>query len=278
MLSVAKSLDKLVFADCHVHPDFSVDAHGTIEQFVKRALELGLTKICMTTHIDLDPHRAATDLFWKVNGRIVRPDGNTVRTYLNEIDMLRKKYEDYIDIIAGFEFSYEPHFQDEISQFIEAYKPEFTIGSVHAIETIEITSSAFASTALRCFSLGEVIRKYYEYLVLIAQSDLFTTIGHIDIYKKYFAPVWGLSLCQEIEGEYIENAANAIARTGIRIEVNTSALRRGFPAPYPDAVIIRKFFNAGVQIGYLGSDAHRPDDVGYRFADAQNYIVGSLIL
>ncbi len=277
MSGMVKSLDKLVLADCHVHPDFSVDAHGTAEGFVRRALELGLTRICMTTHIDLDPHRAATDLFWKVHGRTVCPDANAVRTYLNDIGMLRKKYEDDIDIIAGFEFSYEPHFHDEISQFIEVYKPEFSIGSVHAIETIEITSSYFASTALRCFSPQEVIKKYYEYLVLIARSGLFTTIGHIDIYKKYFAPVWGLSLCEKIEAEYIEGAANAIARTGMSIEINTSALRRGFPAPYPDAVLIRKFFDAGVGIEYLGSDAHHPDYVGYRFADARNYIAGSII-
>ena len=41
--------------DYHVHPDFSFDAKGTIDEFCETAIKKGLTEICFTTHYDTDP-------------------------------------------------------------------------------------------------------------------------------------------------------------------------------------------------------------------------------
>ena len=41
--------------DAHVHPDFSIDAKGTVTEYCDRALEIGLSEIIFATHVDTDP-------------------------------------------------------------------------------------------------------------------------------------------------------------------------------------------------------------------------------
>ena len=271
-----EKINSLKKSDCHIHPDFSIDAKSSAEEYVKRALEIGLERICFTTHIDLDPHRAAADLYINIDGNWQIPDENAVRTYFFRIDNLRRKYGDKIEIIAGFEFSFEPHFADKVGEFITNFKPEFTIGSVHAVEMLEITSRYFVPAAVRNFHPKKFIKKYYDVVVEIAQSGMFSVIGHIDGYKKYLSRWWGLSLCEDIEGEVIDEVAPKIADAGARFEVNTSGWRKGLCAPYPSATVIKSLVAAGVEVGSIGSDAHSVEDIGYRITDAANYIIGAI--
>ena len=41
--------------DYHVHPDFSIDAKGSLREYCDRAIELGLSEIIFTTHVDSSP-------------------------------------------------------------------------------------------------------------------------------------------------------------------------------------------------------------------------------
>jgi len=50
--------------DYHVHPDYSIDASPVrIRDYCEKALDLKLTEICFTTHIELDPARRDIDNF-----------------------------------------------------------------------------------------------------------------------------------------------------------------------------------------------------------------------
>jgi len=272
-----QKINNLASADCHIHPDYSIDAKSPAEDYVRRAIELGLRKICFTTHIDLDPHRDAADFYMNIHGKWVKPDEIAVNTYLAEIDALKQRYSDKLEIIAGFEFSYEPHFAEKVRLFLEKFKPKFSIGSVHAVDKLEITSRYFTPAAVRSFSPQQFIRKYYDIVIEIARSDMFSVIGHIDGYKKYLPRWWGLSLCEDIEGEIIGGVAKKLADAGAAIEVNTSGWRKGLAAPYPSAAVINELVSAGVEIGSFGSDAHFVEDVGYRLKDVEQYIIGAMI-
>ena len=60
--------DLKYLSDYHVHPDCSLDATGTIDQYCQRALEMGLEEICFTTHYDMDPVRRDEDPFMRIDG------------------------------------------------------------------------------------------------------------------------------------------------------------------------------------------------------------------
>ncbi len=269
--------DKLASADCHLHPDFSVDARGDVEEFVAEAKRRGLRRICFTTHVDLDPRREACDMFVRVGGFWRRLRREHIELYLQAVEAARRKHADEIEIVAGFEFSYEPHYEDRIRDFIEAFRPDFTIGSVHSIDSLEITSRKFVASVARVFAPHEFVKRYYDVVVSAARSGLFSVIGHIDGYKKYLARIWGLWLCEELEREHLPRVASALADAGAAFEVNTSGWRKGLAAPYPAAHIIRALVRAGTTIGAIGSDAHKPDLVGDGIERAMSYIEGALL-
>ncbi len=265
-------IDELKSADCHIHPNYSIDASGSVEEYTRRAVEIGLRRICFTTHIDLDPHRAASDYYWRIEDRWTRPSERAVKTYIDEVLRVKKRYQDEIDVVAGFEFSYEPHFEDIIRQFIRHFRPDFTIGSVHAVDTLEITSRYFTPAVARTSKPDVFIPRYYSKIISLARSGLFTVIGHIDGYKKYLPRWWGLDVCEEIEEEMLDDVARALADAGASIEVNTSALRKNLPHPYPSPVVLKRLLEAGVSVKSFGSDAHKPEMIGYRFDDAAKYL------
>jgi len=53
--------------DYHVHPDYSLDATGSVQEHCRRAVELGLAEICFTTHFDADPAFAREDGWVRVH-------------------------------------------------------------------------------------------------------------------------------------------------------------------------------------------------------------------
>ncbi len=54
----------------------------------------------------------------------------------------------------------------------------------------------------------------------------------------------------------------ALIDRGKGIEINTAGLRRGLPASCPPACVVNWFGEMGGHILTLGSDAHRPQDIG----------------
>ena len=50
---------------------------------------------------------------------------------------------------------------------------------------------------------------------------------------------------------------------GLTLEINSGGLRRGLNWPYPSPDILKTALDAGLSDITTGSDAHRPDQVGY---------------
>ena len=262
--------------DCHIHPDFSIDARGSVEAFVRRAIELGLSRICFTTHIDLDPNRLSADTYIRVGGKLRIASLEFAQIYRETVYEARRKFGDRIEIVYGFEFSYEPHFEDRVREFIRGAKPEFAIGSVHSVDGFEITSRRSVPAAARVFELRSFLRRYYEKILSLARSGLFDVVGHIDGYKKYLSRWWGLYAMERAEIEILEEIAPKLADAGAKFEINSSAYKRGLCAPYPSATVSRILVSRGVEIGSVGSDAHSPAALAKNVESAINYTAWAL--
>jgi len=276
MTESSEKIDSLARADYHIHPDYSFDAKSSIEDFVLAAIAKKLEKICFTTHIDLDPNRAALDAFMYIDGEFVVLSDMSVRRYLSDIEHVKKNYANQIDIAAGFEFSYEEHYEHLIEDFISKFNPDFSIGSIHSVNGFEVTSRVAIAVAVRVLSPNPFFERYFEIMIALAQSELFSTIGHFDGYKKYLSRYWGMSNIERLEQEIIPDIAQRIAETGATFEINSSGFRKGLCAPYPSAVVIRTLVENGVEIGTFGSDAHRQEDVGSLLGNSANYVKAAL--
>jgi histidinol-phosphatase (PHP family) len=248
--------------DYHIHPDFSHDAQGSIEEFCARAVEIGLAEICFTTHYEPDPAR--TDIeHVRVSGVVQPVASNWADAYFEDLSAAAAKFPGLV-VLAGVEVGYEPGLEGIISDFLNRYPFDFVLGSVHCLGHVAITAGdeleRFKSEQL---ALGpeHFADSYFRSLRAAAGTQLFDCLGHLDIYRKYIQPLFDSRFTQAVES-LLPSALKFVAESGTGIEVNSSALRRGNAEPYPDAYILRLAWDSGVRVFTVGSDAHRPADLG----------------
>lgn len=248
--------------DYHVHPDFSPDAEGSIEEFCARAVEIGLEEICFTTHYEPDPGRSHIERVY-VNGRAQAVDSDWPKAYFAAIGAARAKFPDLV-VLAGAEVGYEPGLEGIINDFLRRHPFDFVLGAVHCLDHITITAGdeldRFKSEYLPR-GPEMVAARYWHNVRAAAGCQLFNCLAHLDIYRKYIEPLFDSRFGKTIESQ-LPLVLKFVARTGTGIEVNSSALRRGNPEPYPDAHILRMAWDSGVRVFTVGSDAHRPADLG----------------
>ncbi len=260
--------------DCHVHPDFSSDAQGSVEEYCAQAERIGLDGLCFTTHFEPDPARS--DREWVIVSGQSRPVASDwPDAYFAAIEKARAAFP-ALFIGVGVEVGYEPGLEGIIYDFLSRYEFDLVLGAIHSLDHVAIT----AGDELEQFKLeysargGESIaRRYCRHLAAAAGSQLFDCLAHIDIYRKYIQGLgddgFGRAI-DECMPEVLRHVA--ISKTGI--EVNCSALRRGESEPYPSGKLLRQAVAAGVSVFTVGSDAHRPEDLGKGLSAVQDRLHG----
>jgi histidinol-phosphatase (PHP family) len=248
--------------DYHIHPDFSHDAEGSIDDYCTRAVEIGLDEICFTTHYEPDPARSNIE-YVRVDGRMQPVESDWPEAYFAAIQAARARFPRLV-VLAGVEVGYDPGLVGAISDFLGRHPFDFVLGAVHSLDSICLTSK----DELECFRTEflpqgpeKVAEHYFHDLRSAAGSQLFDCLGHLDIYRKYVQPLFDSRFTQAVDS-LMPSVLKFVAESGTGIEVNSSALRRGNAEPYPAAHILRMAWDSGVRVFTVGSDAHRPADLG----------------
>lgn len=248
--------------DYHVHPDFSHDADGSIEEFCARAVAVGLDEICLTTHYEPDPGRSHIERV-HVNGRAQAVDSDWPEAYFAAIGAARARFPGLV-VLAGVEAGYEPGLEGLISDFLGRHEFDFVLGAVHCLDHICLTArdelDRFKSEYLPLGPEG-VAERYFHNVRAAAGTQLFDCLAHLDIYRKYIEPLFDQRFGAAAES-LLPTVLKFVAESGTGIEVNTSALRRDNAEPYPELRILKLAREAGIRIFTTGSDAHRPADLG----------------
>ncbi len=247
--------------DYHVHPDFSHDARGSVEEYCRRALAVGVTELCFTTHFEPDPARRDSE--WVVvRGRKQPPVSDWPGAYFAAIERARAQFSE-LRIRAGVEVGYEPELDPAIRDFLGRYRFDFVIGATHCIGHVAFTAGSELEVATRAFCADQegFARRYHENLRAAAESGLFDVLAHLDIYRKYLGKAFGPGFLATCADGFATTLAY-IARTRTGIEVNTSAFRRGEAEPYPAVSLLQSAVRAGIRRFTVGSDAHRVEDLG----------------
>ena len=94
-----------MFADYHVHSEFSDDSAYPLEEVVKDAIRLKLDEICITDHVDYGV-KQDWDCGRTIEYRGSAPLANVdYPRYMDRIDELKKQYGEQITIKTGMELS-----------------------------------------------------------------------------------------------------------------------------------------------------------------------------
>ncbi len=254
--------------DYHIHPDYSIDACGTIAEHCAAAIRAGINEICFTPHYDIIPARRDIDGFVRCQGEYILTTEDWLGTYLNEIDAARAVYgEQGLTIRAGLEVDYHPSIEPELRWVIGAWPFDYILGAVHCLERYSIAIAPDCRAYYRGKTAREVCTAYYDLLAQAVDSGLFDSIAHLDLYKKFAAPDFGPEINDAHQG-LLEPIFVRMAAQEMAVEINTKNWYKGLANPSPSQDLLELARARGVTRVTIGSDCHRPEDLGRGIARA----------
>jgi histidinol-phosphatase (PHP family) len=130
---------------------------------------------------------------------------------------------------------------------------DYVIGSVHRVDNEEVDHPQYQEIYEK-WETYELYEAYYKNIRTAALSGRFEILGHPDLIKifRHFPD-------RDIT-PMLEETADAVAESGIIVDVNTAGLRKPIGEIYPSRDLLEMFHRRGVPI-ILSSDAHAPDQV-----------------
>ena len=132
-----------MFADYHVHTEFSDDSVYPMEQVIKDAIAMKMNEICFTDHVDYGI-KEDWDCGHPIAYRGEEPLANVdYPRYFAKIEELRHIYGERIAIKAGLEFGMQMHTIPQYRALVEKYPLDFIILSVHQVEDQEFWTQDF---------------------------------------------------------------------------------------------------------------------------------------
>ncbi len=230
--------------DYHMHTVLS-DGKDSHEDMILQAIAKGLDEIGFSDHICLKP------VDWAM-----RVEDIPVMT--RQIQDLKSKYKDQIQIRYGVEMDYLPEYVDEIRGIIESIPVDYVIGSVHFIGdwNFDADQSLYGK-----WSNDRLYEKYFKLIQKAAQSDLFDIIGHIDIIKKFrIYP-------ETNQDKLFDETVKIIKAHNLVVELNTGGFDRPCHEFTPGPRILELCYENQVQVT-LSSDAHSAVQIGRHYSEA----------
>lgn len=179
--------------DGHIHTQYC--PHGSndeIENYIKRAIEIGLNEITFTEHLPLpkgfkDPspeNDSAMDIA-------------SLHMYIDEVSQLKKKYKNKIKINLGIEVDYLEGYEEETKAILDKYGKYFddSILSVHILNIngeyyiMDYDKYKFGNIVDILGGVSSVYYKYYKTVKKAVSADLGNykpkRIGHLNLVRKY---------------------------------------------------------------------------------------------
>jgi histidinol-phosphatase (PHP family) len=190
-------------------------------------------------------------------------------------EQARDDLDAYCDFVRGtslrlgVECDFIPAAEDRTAALLEARDFDYVVGSVHFLGDDAVDHPGWDVWESKG-DPDEVWRRYFAALAECARSGLFDILAHPDLVK-----VWGGSrpLPERDLRFFYEPAVEAIAESGIAVEVSTAGLRKPVGEIYPAQGFAAMCVEAGATFA-LSSDAHLPEQVGFGYDQAVEFLDG----
>lgn len=252
----------MYYSTIHTHTNYC-DGNNTPEEMVLAAINKGMKTIGISTHGPLP-----FDVKWAV-------DDDKIQTYIDEINALKEKYKDKIDVLLGMELDYfiDTEF-DHIDKSI-LKQLDYTIGSIHYLGrfddgkpwTVDGSYDKLLAGINSSYDgdVKKAISDYYYHLSKMVEKYKPTVVGHMDLVKKNNK---NNLLFNENEDWYknsVRKCLDIIKNSDSVIEINTGAIARGYMTEqYPSRWILEEINSRQIPIT-INSDAHLNDNIACKF-------------
>lgn len=246
----------MIRADYHLHSSFSGDSSAPMEDMILKGIQLGLTHMCFTEHMDPDfpyPNPEEEGMF----------ELNT-DSYLYELARLKEKYAPQIQLLFGVELGVQPHLRRELSIYAKSYDFDFIIASSHLCNKKDPYYPSFYEGR----SDEEAYREYFlSILDNLRAFGNFDVYGHLDYVVRY-GKNKDADYCYDKYKDIFDRILETLMEKEKGLELNTGAIGYGLKELNPCTELLRRYRKLGGELITVGSDAHDPQSITRGFGRA----------
>lgn len=247
----------MITYDTHVHTSYSTDSSTPPRRQLDQAVKCGLHGICLTDHMDYG--------FPKEQYGSPLPAGEIpflldVSSYIDELQNLKTHYP-ALRILVGMEcgLQAQPDILAKNRELTADPSLDYIIGSLHLVHRQDPYHKDFWNGRDPSRCVLDYLEELYQNLSIFTDFD---ALGHLDYIVRY-APadfIYEPMAYREI----LEEILKILVHKDIALEINTSGFKSSaYPNPHPD--ILALYQKLGGEMVTIGSDAHTPDYLTYRF-------------
>ena len=250
--------------DLHMHTWRCRHADGAPNEYVRAAAARGVGTIAFTEHLPLAPSLAR---------RVPGAEGyampaEELPTYVAEVEEAARLGRTLgVEVLLGIEVDAVPDALGHARDLLTTLSVDIVLGSVHFVDDWAFDDPARTERYAE-WDITELWQRYFAEVAAAAASGVADVIAHADLVKKFcFRPPG------PVDALYRETA-RSLASSGVAVEVNTAGLRKPCRELYPAQGFLNELFAAGVPVT-VGSDAHRPEDVGAGWDEARTALLAA---
>lgn len=250
--------------DYHIHSHHSADGKQSLREIALGAIQNGVQEVCITSHYDYD---------FPV-GRMFNFVCDLI-DYVEDVERYAKRYAPKVIIRTGVEIGMQAGREDiyaRTRQDMQGLRFDFILGSIHWMGFADGNSKHLIEPGVnQAFGYGatpsQVMQKYATQLLQCAKEfPELDVIGHLTYHSRH-NPYPDKQLRYADAPEQIDALFRYLITHGKGIEINTSS-KSSLGFFMPDLDIVQRYAQLGGEIVTIGSDAHTPDRIGDRYADA----------
>ena len=228
--------------DLHNHTSRCNHAKGTVEEYIIRAIELGIDIYGFSEHAPMD-----FDLYYRLGF-------DEMQEYTDDVLKLKERYRDDIEILLGYEVDY---LKGYIDKRVINSKVDYLIGSVHFLDKWGFDNPEFIG-GWKSRGVDDIWQEYFDAIEAMAKTEYFDIVGHLDLIKVFkFMPNRDIRTLAK-------RAFKAIKKSQMVIELNSAGLRKPIGEIYPSDMLLEVAYDMNIPITF-SSDAHSVEQIGFGY-------------
>ncbi|MBQ9782668.1 MAG: histidinol-phosphatase HisJ family protein [Clostridia bacterium] len=243
----------------HTHSTYC-DGKNSLEELILHAIEKGFSSIGFSSHSYMS----------FCDGVGLTKENEPL--YKKEIEFLKEKYKNKIEIFKGIEY--------ETFSNVDTTGYDYVIGSSHFLKidgkyvdfdlklepTKKLINDYFDGDYLK-FS-----KAYYENLSNLYKTGKIDIIGHFDIISKHSDNILGFDEFNKTYLSYALDTLNLLKGKIPFFELNTGAIARGYKkTPYPNVVLLKEMQKMGYS-AIITSDCHKKEFLDFNFKESEQLL------
>lgn len=259
-----------IFTDGHTHTQFCPHGSGDdVEGMIRIAIDAGLTSYSITEHNPIPS--ALWDRF--IGDRAIL-DTNSMtpdqmEDYFRQMEALKDKYKDQIELRIGMEFDYLEGFEDFTQSLLDQYghRLDDALLSVHFVKwrdrylAVDYSPEDYAEHMIQAFGSFQKAQEAYLETVYRSVCHEFgphqpKRIGHMTLCQKFQHAFDEKTDFTPFSRNWIDRIIDRMAQSGYELDYNHAGLWKEYcKETYPPADIARLAADKGIALRY-GSDSH----------------------